>query len=172
MLDTRESCSIISYRNFWEVYQLQHPITRRESTKVTKTYIEQTIHMIRYATVTFGYDPEGQFIFRLTAWITELRTQNLLAVDFCQKQVSGILFDLPGIEMKNPPKSICYVSFQQEKPILIYHKFWQLEPLIRCVLTLKVPVVGSILTQTLIHTSQQAQFFNQIEILCLLAYLP
>ena len=36
-------------------------------------------------------------------------------MDFCQKQVSGIHFDLPGIEIKNPPKSICYGSFHQNK---------------------------------------------------------
>ena len=40
-------------------------------------------------------------------------TENLLGMDFCQKQVSGIQFDLPGIEKKNPPKSICYGSFHQ-----------------------------------------------------------
>ena len=36
-------------------------------------------------------------------------------MDFCQKQVSGIQFDLPGVEIKNPPKSICYGSFHQNK---------------------------------------------------------
>ena len=44
-----------------------------------------------------------------------MRTQNLLGMDFCQKHVSGIHFDLPGIEIKNPPKSICYGSFHQNK---------------------------------------------------------
>ena len=44
-----------------------------------------------------------------------MRTQNLLGVDFCQKQVSGIHFDLPEIEIKNPPKSICYGSLYQNK---------------------------------------------------------
>ena len=42
-------------------------------------------------------------------------TQNLLGMDFCQKQVSGIHFDIPWIEIKNPPKSICYGSFHQNK---------------------------------------------------------
>ena len=27
MLDTEASCSIINYRTFWEICQLQHPIT-------------------------------------------------------------------------------------------------------------------------------------------------
>ena len=60
--------------------------------------------MIGYATITFSYDPDGQFIFTLTVWIAEMRTQNLLGMNFCQKQVSGFHFDLPGIEIKNPPK--------------------------------------------------------------------
>ena len=44
-----------------------------------------------------------------------MRTQNLLGIDFCQKQVSGIHFDLPEIEIKNPPKSTCYGNFHQNK---------------------------------------------------------
>ena len=60
MLDTGASCSIINYRTFWEVCQLQHPITIQESTKVTKTYWGQTVPMIGYANMTFSYDPEGQ----------------------------------------------------------------------------------------------------------------
>ena len=115
MLDTRASCSIINYRTFWEICQLQHPITIQKSTKVTKTYSEQTIPMIGYASITFSYDPDGQFTFPLTVWITEMRTRNLLGRDFCQKQVSGIHFDLPGIEIKNPPNSIYYGSFHQNK---------------------------------------------------------
>ena len=72
--------------------------------------------MIGYPTITFSYVPDGEFIFPLTVWITEMRTQNLLGMDFCREQVSGIHFDLPGIEIKNPPESICYGSFQQNKP--------------------------------------------------------
>ena len=60
--------------------------------------------MVGYATITFCYDPDGQFVFRLTVWITEMKTQNLLGTDFCQKQVSGIHFDLPGIELKKSSK--------------------------------------------------------------------
>ena len=71
--------------------------------------------MIGYATIIFSYDPYGLFIFPLTVWISEMRTQTLLGMDFCQKQVSGIHFDLPGIEIKNPPKSTCYGSFHQNK---------------------------------------------------------
>ena len=71
--------------------------------------------MIGSATMTFTYDPDGQFIFPLTVWITEMRTQNLFGMDLCQKQVSGIHSELPGIEMKNPLKSICYGSIHQNK---------------------------------------------------------
>ena len=115
MLDTGASCSIINYRKFWEICQLEHPITIQKCTKVTKTYSGQTSPMIGFATITFSYDPDGQFIFPLTVWITEMRTHNLLGMDFCQKQVCGNRFDLPGIEIKNPLKSICYGSFHQNK---------------------------------------------------------
>ena len=71
--------------------------------------------MVGYATITFCYDPGGQFMFPLTVWVTEMKTQNLLGMDFCQKQVSGIHFDLPGIELKNPPISLWYGCFHQNK---------------------------------------------------------
>ena len=115
MLDTGASCSIINNRTFWKICQLQHPFNIQKSTKVLKTYSGQTVPKIGYATIAFRYDPDGQFIFPLTVWITEMRTQNLLGMDFCQKQVSGILFDLPGIKIKNPLKSICYGTFHQNK---------------------------------------------------------
>ena len=66
MLDTGASCSIINYRNFSEICQLQHPNTIQKSTKVTKTYSGQTVALIGYAIITFSYDPDGQFIFPLT----------------------------------------------------------------------------------------------------------
>ena len=123
MLDTGASWSIINYRNFWEICQSHHPITIQKSTKVTKTYSGQTVPMIGSATITFGYDPDGQLIFPLTVCITEMRTQNLLGMDFCQKQVSGIHFDLPGIEIKNPPSRSAMAAFIKTSPILICHKF-------------------------------------------------
>ena len=115
VLDTGASCSIINYRTFWEICQLQHPITLQKSTKLTKTYSGQTVPMVGYTNITFCYDPDGQFTFPLTVWVTEMKTQNLLGMDFCQKQVSGIHFDLPGIELKNPPNSLCYGCFHQNK---------------------------------------------------------
>ena len=41
--------------------------------------------MIGYATITSSYDPDGQFIFQLLVCITEMRTQNLRGMDYCQK---------------------------------------------------------------------------------------
>ena len=97
MLDTGASSSTMNYRTFWEICQTQHPITVKRSTTQTRTYSGQVVPMIGFETLTFSHDPDGQFSFPLTVWITEMKTQNLLGMDFCQKQVSGILFDLPGI---------------------------------------------------------------------------
>ena len=115
MLNTGASCSIINYRTFWKSASYSIQLLYKKITKVTKTYSRQIVPMIGYAMITFSYDPDGQFIFPLTVWITEIRTQNLLGMDFCQRNVSGVRFDLPGIETKNPPKSICYGSFHQNK---------------------------------------------------------
>ena len=63
MLDTGASSSIINYRTFWEICQTQHPITVKKSTTQTKTYSGQVVPMIGFATLTFSYDPDGQFSF-------------------------------------------------------------------------------------------------------------
>ena len=115
MLDTGASSSIIHYRTFWKVCQIQHPITAKKSTTQTRTYSGQVLPMISFAALTFSYDPDGQYSFPLTVWITKMKTQNLLGMDFCQKQVSGIHFDLPGIELKEPPNTVCYGSLHQNK---------------------------------------------------------
>ena len=65
----------------------------------------------------------------LSLWITEMKTQNLLGIDFCQKQVSGIHFDLPGIELKEPPNTVCYGSLHQNKSY----------PVILQILTIRTP---------------------------------
>ena len=85
--------------------------------------------MIGLATLTFSYDPDGQFTFPLTVWITEMKTHNLLGMDFCQKQVSGIHFELPGIEIKEPPNTLCYGSLHQNKSY----------PFISRILTIRTP---------------------------------
>ena len=114
-LDTEASSSIIKYRTFWEICQTQHPITVKRSTTQTKTSSDQVVPMIGFATLTFSYDPDGHFSFTLTLWITKMKTQNLVGMDFCHKQVSGILFDLPRIELKKPPETVCYGSLRQNK---------------------------------------------------------
>ena len=85
--------------------------------------------MIGSATLSFSYDPDGQFFFPLTVWITEMKTQNLLGMDFCQNQVSGIHFELPGIELREPPNTVCYGSLHQNKSY----------PFISQILTIRTP---------------------------------
>ena len=90
-------------------------------------------------------------------------------MDFCQKQVSGIHFDLPGIKIMNPPKSICYGSFYQKKCY----------PHLSQILTIRTPYTMYIDAKSarfrkyfptdIIYTSHQALLFNQVELLWLLA---
>ena len=129
MLDTGACRSIINYRTFWEICQAQHSITVKRSTTQTKTYSGQVVPMIGFATLTFSYDPVGQFSFPSTVRITEMRTQNLLGMDFCQKQISGIHFDLPGIELKERPNTVCYGNLHQNKSY----------PFISQILTIRTP---------------------------------
>ena len=67
--------------------------------------------------------------FPLTVWVTEMKTQNLLGMDFCQKQVPGILFDFSGIELKEPTNTVCYGSLHQNKSY----------PFISQILTIRTP---------------------------------
>ena len=115
LLDTGASSSTINYRTVWEICQTQHPVTVKRNTTQTKTYSGQVVPMIGFATLTFSYDPDGQFSFPLTVWINEMKAQNILGMDFCQNQVSGIHFDLPGIEPKEPPNTVCYGSLHRNK---------------------------------------------------------
>ena len=100
ILDTGASCSIINYRTFWQISQCHHPIMVHRSNKPTKTYSVQVVPMIGYATKEFSYDSSGEESIQLTVWITEMKTQTLLGMDFCQNQASGIHFDSPGIELQ------------------------------------------------------------------------
>ena len=123
MLDTGASSSIINYWTFWEICQTQHPITVRRSTTQTRTYSGQVVPMIGFATLTFSYEPDGPFSFPLTIWITEMKTQNFIGKGFVQKQVSGIHFDLPGVALKEPAKTVCYGSLHQNES---YPFIWQI----------------------------------------------
>ena len=58
-----------------------------------------------------------------------MRTQNLLAMDFCQNQASGIHFDLPGIELRQPPKTFRYGSLDQNRTF----------PYVSRILTVRLP---------------------------------
>ena len=98
----------------------------KKNTTQTKTYSGQVVPIFGFATFTFSY---GHFSFSLTVWITEMKTHNLLGMDFCQKQVSGIHFDLPGIEPKEPPKTVCYGSLHRNKSY----------PFISQILTIRTP---------------------------------
>ena len=129
MLDTGASSSIVNYRTFWEICQTQHPVIVKRSTTQTRTYSGQVVPMIGFATLTFSYDPDGHFSFPLTAWITNMKTQNLLGMEFCQKQVSDIHFVLPGIALKEPPNTFFYGSLHQNK----------LYPFISQILTIRNP---------------------------------
>ena len=129
MLDTGASCSIINYRTFWEISQFHQPLVVHRSNKPTKTYSGQVVPMIVYATMEFSYDPNCEYTFPLIVWITEMRTQNLFGMDFCQNQASGIHFDLPGIELPQPPKTFCYGSLHQNKTF----------PYVSRILTVRLP---------------------------------
>ena len=138
MLDTGASSSIINYRTFYEICKTNLAIAVKRSTTQTRTYSDQVVSMIGFATLTFSYDPDGQFSFPLTVWITEMKTQNLLGMDFCQKQVSGIHFDLPGIELKEPPntgslhQNKSYSCFSQNLTIRTPHAMHVEEESARC----------------------------------------
>ena len=143
MLDTGASCSIINYRTFWEISQFQHPIMVHRSNNLTKTYSGQVVPMIGYATIEFSYDPNGKNSFPLTVWITEMKTQNLLLMDSCQNQASGIHFDLPGFELRQPQKLFVMEVFTRTKFFLTFLEFQQFGYTTLCTLTLKAPDVGS-----------------------------
>ena len=129
VLDTGASSSVINYRTIRGICQTQHPIKVKRNTTQTRTYSGQVVPMIGFATLTLCYDPDGQFSFPLTAWITKMKTQNLLGMDFCQKQKSGIPFDSPGIALKDPPNTVCYGSLHQNKS----------HPFISQILTIRTP---------------------------------
>ena len=78
------------------------------------TYSGQVVPKIGLATLTFCDNPDGHFSFPLNLWITGMKKQNLPGMDFCQNQVCGIQFDLPRIELKKPPNTVCYESLHQK----------------------------------------------------------
>ena len=85
--------------------------------------------MMGFITLNLWFDSEGEHHFPLILWITEMATQNLLGMNFCKEQISRIHFDLPGIELKNPPNTFCYGSLQLNK----------LFPFVSQILTIRIP---------------------------------
>ena len=117
MLDTRAACSIINYRAFEEIAQFGQPITVVRSKQLTKTYTGEVIPMLGSTTITFSFDSDGLHPVELKFWITEAKTLNLLGIDFCRQLVSKLHFDLPAIELKDSPNTIC------SRKIVLTHKY-------------------------------------------------
>ena len=64
--------------------------------------------MLGSTTITFSFDSDGLHPVELKFWITEAKTPNLLGIDFCRQLVFKLNFDLPAIELKDSPNTICY----------------------------------------------------------------
>ena len=82
-----------------------------------------------FITLNLWFDSDGEHNFPLTLWITEMKTQNLLGMNFCKEQINRIHFDLPGIELKKPSNTFCYGSLQLNK----------LFPFVSQILTIRIP---------------------------------
>ena len=140
------------------------------STTHKRTYSSQLAPMIGFATLSFSYNRDEQFSFPLTVCITEMKTQNLLGVDFCQKQVSGIHFDSPGIAHKEPSKTVCYRSPHRTNRTFSFRKSKQYELRIQCTLKARAQDAGSIILKILTLISLLDQLFTQIAMLLLPDY--
>ena len=57
--------------------------------------------MIGFATLTFSYDPDGQSSFPSTVWITEMKTQNLQGMDFCQNKYGAFTLIYRELNLKS-----------------------------------------------------------------------
>ena len=72
--------------------------------------------MLGYTTLSFSFDSDGQHCFQLQLWITETKAANLLDIEFCRKYTSKLHFDIPALELKDTPYTICYGSLCATKP--------------------------------------------------------
>ena len=61
-------------------------------------------------------DSDGLNSFQQQLWITETKTANLLGIYFCRKCISKFHFDIPALELKDTPNTICYGSLCATKP--------------------------------------------------------
>ena len=123
MLDTGASCSIMNIRFLWEISQFYNLIVVHRSDNLTKTFSGQVVPMIVYAFIKFSYVLNGEYSFPLTVWITQMKTQNLLGMEFCQNQASGTHFDIPGIELRQPPKTFLLWESSPKKQFFTFLEF-------------------------------------------------
>ena len=117
MLDTGAACLIIDCRAFEEIAQFGQPITVIRSKQLTKIYTGEDIPMLGSTTIAFSFDSDGLNPVELKFWITEAKTPNLLGINFCRQLVSELHFDLPAIELKDSPNTICYGNSCATKPL-------------------------------------------------------
>ena len=148
MLDTGAACSIINYRAFEEIAQFGQPITVVRSKQLTKTYTGEVIPILGSTTITFSFDSDGLHPVELKFWITEAKTPNLLGIDFCRQLVSKLHFDLPAIELKDSPNTICYGNLRATKPLPYVSKVETIRTDTHFVSTPKPPVYINTLART------------------------
>ena len=156
MLDTGASSSIINYRTFWEICQTQHPISVKRSTIQTKTYSGQVVPMIGLATLIFSYDPDGQFTFPLTVWITEMKTQNLLGI-VKSKYLASIL-NYPALNLKSHQILCVMEAFIRTNHTPSFRESQRYERRMLCTLKLRVQSAGSIFLKILMLIFQLFNF--------------
>ena len=92
-----------------------------------------------------------------------MKSQNLIEMDFCQKQVSAIQLDLPGIEIKNVLKLICHGSFNQNKSFTHLSQILTIRTPYAMCIDIKSAAAGSIRPKIPIHISRRALLSNQAE---------
>ena len=66
--------------------------------------------MLGHTTLNFSFDSDGQHCFQLQLWITETKTAIFSGIEFCRKYISKLHFDIPALELKDTPNTICYGS--------------------------------------------------------------
>ena len=123
MLDTGVSRPFINYRTFWEICELQHPFTIEKSTKVTKTYLGQTVPMIDYATKTFSFDRDGLFIFYLQYGSLRRGLRIFLALTSVKNKFLEFILIYLGLKQRTLSNQSALAVSIKTNPSLIYLKF-------------------------------------------------
>ena len=167
MLDTGASSSIINYRNFWEICQTQDTITVKISTTQTKTCSGQVMPMISFATLTFSYDPYGQFSFPSTVWITKKRLRTFSARTSVKNKYLAFTLIYPELNLKSHQILFVMETFKGTNRTLSFRKYSPLEPHMQCTLKPWAQDAGSIRLKILRLTFFLDQLFIQIAMLSL-----